>query len=122
MNGPGYVLDLLMTQVIERVFNLPLNLLICRARYAYTTRVRQLFNPCRQIDVVPIDIVTVVYDLAEINSNPKLQALIFRHLGIPLSHLPLELDGTVNCCCHALKFCQDGISRFMHFLAARQRD
>ena len=106
-----------MTQVVERQLVICANLLVYRARYAYTARFGQFLNSCRQIDAITINIVPVVYDFAKVDTNPELQALAFGQLCVPGEHLTLKIDSGVNRCGDTLKLRQNGIPRLMDFPA-----
>jgi hypothetical protein len=117
-NRLGNVLDFAMAKIIESLVNLSGHLLVYRARYAYATWFGQLLYPCRQVDVITINIASVVYDFTQVNANPEFQALIFSQFCISRRHLPLEVDGGINRRGDTFELCQNGIPRLMNFLAA----
>jgi len=106
-----------MAEVIESLVNFSGHLLVYRARYAYTAWFGQILNSCRQINAITINIVSVVYDFAQVDTNPELQALILGQFCVPRKHLTLEFDRGVDRCGNTPKLCQNGISRLMDFLA-----
>jgi hypothetical protein len=114
VNGLGYILDLVMAKVLECVLTVSPSLLVCRARYTYAAWLSQLLNPRCQIDAFTIYIVPVVYDFAQVDANPELQARIFGQFCVPRKHLTLEIVGDANRSGNTLKLCQNGIPGLMN--------
>ncbi len=71
-NRLGNVFDFAMAKIIESLVNLSGHLLVYGAGYAYTARFGQLLYPCRQVDVITINIAPVVYDFTQVDANPEL--------------------------------------------------
>jgi hypothetical protein len=110
----GDVLDRSMTDVIESLVNLPANLLVYRARNAYTTWFRQLLYSCGQIDAIAIDVVSVAYYFTQVDTNPEHQALGFSQFLISRGHLPLKVDGGFNRRSDALELCKNRVTSLMN--------
>ena len=60
--------------------------------YADPARLRQGFEPRGDVHTVTVDVTAILDDVAEIDPNTKLNALLFRYSGVAFSHLVLNLD------------------------------
>jgi hypothetical protein len=89
----SYVLDPLLAGVLEGEIELVAYLVAHHPIYTDPARLRQGFEPCRDVHTVTVDVTAILNDVAEIDPDTKLNALLFRHSGVAFSHLELNLDG-----------------------------
>ena len=63
---------------------------------------RDAFEPGGDIDAVAHEVaVALLDDVADVNADAKLDALVGRDLGVALHHRPLDFNGAVHCVDHA---------------------
>ncbi len=87
-----------------------------RPRYAYTTWISLLLYPCCQINSFSIDIVSIVYNLTQVDTNPEFQTSFVSEVLILSGHSSLELDSAFNRRGDTLEFRQNGIPSLMKLL------
>ena len=58
----------------------------------------QRFQPGGNIDTIPRDIITVYDDVAQVDANPEIDAVVRREVEIARAHLALRFDRTTQCC------------------------
>jgi len=63
---------------------------------ANATAIRDAFEPRRNVGAAPKNIASIFDDVANVDTNPELNPLILRHLGVTLSHPALNLDRTAH--------------------------
>jgi len=85
-----------MAQIIISDFGLAANLPIRIVRNANAGRVRDPFEACCDIDSVAEDIVVIDNDVADMNTDTKLNSLRFRHMDIAVRHVTLHLHGATH--------------------------
>ena len=66
-------------------------------------RLGQPFEAGRDIDAVVKDVAVLDNDVAHIDANAPLDAIVRRHTGVALSHLVLHFDRTAQGIHHAAK-------------------
>src|SRR5262249_36167261 len=91
---PGDVLDLLFAHILERKIELIAHLIAHDAADAHPPRPRKSFEPRRDIDATAINVFVVNDDVANVQTNTKLDTPFWRDLGVALGHLPLDIDST----------------------------
>jgi hypothetical protein len=64
----------------------------------------QCLEPRRNVDAVAVDVVAVGDHVAEIDPDPKGNALVLGHLRAAVRHRPLDLDGAAHRIDDARKF------------------
>ncbi len=104
MHRLGDVLDALFSNVRESVGQPVADVVAHRARDADATRLGQGLQPRRDVYPVAENIVAVDNDVAEIDSDPESDALLFGLLGSAVEHRPLDLDGAADRIDDAAKF------------------
>ncbi len=81
-----------------------------RARDADAARLRQCLQPRGDVDTVAVNVAAVGDDVAEIDPDPKGNALVLGHLGVAVRHRPLDLDGAAHRIDDARKFHQHAVA------------
>lgn len=110
------VLCPVITEIVEVQLNLSGNLLMDCSRNTHPAWFGKRLNPRSQIDPVAINVAPVVYDLAKIDANPKLQTPVFGQSRIPCRHLALKLNGAANRCSGTAELCKNRVPRLIDFL------
>jgi hypothetical protein len=90
------VLDLLLTQVLEREGEFVANLVADNAADANPAGLGSGFEPCRDINPVAVNISPVPDDVAEIDPHAEFNAAIRRYIGVSLGHSALHFDGAAH--------------------------
>jgi hypothetical protein len=88
---PADVLDLVLASEIEGPIELALQMVIGRARHHQAAWLGQLLQPRRDIDAIAIDIAIHQRHIAQIEPNPKHNALGLRQSGVVRGHGLLDL-------------------------------
>ena len=86
LDRAGDVLDLLRSKVLEREAQLIEDLVAYNLADTDSSRVRQLLNPCGDIDTIPEDVVTFDDDVADVDADTKVDPVIGRTAGIAFGH------------------------------------
>ena len=89
----GDVLDLLLAYVLEGQIELIAHLVADLARDAEPARFGEAFEARRDVDAIPIDVIAVDDDIAEIYADTELDSAVGRHLHIALRYAALHVDG-----------------------------
>src|SRR5215469_3013257 len=92
LEGPGCVLYLLLTHILECEVELVAHLIAHDPADADPARLGQSFEPRCDIDSVSVDIAPVFDDVAEIDPHTEFKAAIWRHIGISLCHFALYFN------------------------------
>ena len=109
-NGPSDVFDGLFAHVIETKTELIAHLIVHDARNHDAAGIGQRLQPGRYIDAVTEDVVSVDYDVADVNADAKFDALVRRNIGIALEHAALNVDGAAHGIDHADIFHQHPVT------------
>ena len=126
------VLDLLLTEIVETVGQLVLDLDADRRRDADTARLGERLEPCGDVDPVAVNVVVLDDDVAEVDADPERDAPVLRHTRVALGQALLHLDRALHRLDHARELDQRAIAhqlddaavvlgdlRFDEFLAMR---
>jgi hypothetical protein len=73
------VLERLLADVFEGNVELARGILPDLRRDADAARLRQAFEPCRNVHTVPENVPILDYDVAHVNADAELDALVRRH-------------------------------------------
>src|SRR5262249_4754309 len=88
---------------------LPRTLTLSIIRYADAARLGDTFQSSGDVDVITIYIALVADDVADMNANAVLDALVWRNQRALLIHVALHFYSTTGRVDHAGKFNQDAI-------------
>jgi hypothetical protein len=94
------------------------DLIVHSPRYAYPARLRQGFEPSRDVDGITVEILIVYDHIAEVDADAEPNAPVVRNIGIALDHALLHLDGPAHRFDRAGKLDQDAIARSLDDTAA----
>ena len=83
----------------------------CRTGKTDTTWVGKSLKTCRDVDTVSQEIAVLLDDVAEVDTDTKLEPLIFRCIPLAFSHAGLNLHGGTNSVNDATEFNQEFVSR-----------
>ena len=97
---PRDVLELLLADVFEGEVELARGILLHPRRDADAAGLGQSFEPRRDIDAVAKDVAVLDDDVADIDADAKLDAVVGRYAGVAPGHLALHLDGAAQCIDH----------------------
>ena len=90
----GNVLQLGRAEIGDRKIQRPLDLTISVLGQAYRARLANTFQPRRDVDAVAHQVaVAFLDDVAEMDADPKFDALVRRDLGVALDHRFLDFNG-----------------------------
>ncbi|MGB8039115.1 MAG: hypothetical protein WCF39_13675 [Pseudolabrys sp.] len=92
------------------------------ARNHDTAGIGERFEPRRHIDAIAEDIAAVDDDIAHVNANAELNALVGWHIGVALGHATLNIDGAAHGIDNADKFHQNPVACRLDDAAAMLRD
>jgi hypothetical protein len=107
------VLEALLSDVVESEVETPGYVLLYTGRHANASGLGETFQPSRDIHAVTEDVVVLHNDVALVNADSKLDAIVARYSGISLTHRVLPLGRTAQCIDNTGKFDQQAIaSRF----------
>jgi hypothetical protein len=98
------------------------SLLVHRSRDADAAWLGERFEPCRDIDAGPVDILTVGDDLAKIDAHAELEPPVGRHGRVPLRHGLLQLDRTLHAVGDATELHQQAVPRRLNETAVMLGD
>src|SRR5262249_30436218 len=90
------VLERLFAQVSEGDVEFAGCVFLNPRRDADATRFRQAFEPGRDVDPMAEDVLALDDDVALVDANTELDALVFGDGGVPLDHLALHRDRAGN--------------------------
>ena len=71
-NWPSDVLDCMFAHVLETEAELVAHLVVYDARHQDAARIGQGFQPCRHIDAIAKDVITINNDIANVNADAEL--------------------------------------------------
>src|SRR6478609_3859493 len=86
------VAHLLVADVVESGPDVPVHLLVHRPRDADRPRAAQCLQACRHVDAIAGDLIPVDDDVAYVDADAELDAVVLRHLAIEVEHRALHLD------------------------------
>src|SRR5205807_2984919 len=89
---PLDVLDAQMAEILERVWQFIPDLLVHRLGNADAVRLRQSFQPSRDVNAVAVDVLRFGDHVAEIYPDPQADTLMFCNIEIAPAHAALHLD------------------------------
>jgi hypothetical protein len=107
---PGDILQLLLAEVAERDVEPSGAVLLHPRRDADAAGLGQPFQPCRDIDAIAEDVAILDDHVALVNTDPPLDPLVFRGIGISLGHLVLDRNRTCDGLNDAQKLAQDAVA------------
>ena len=110
MDRPGDVLELPLAQILEDQIQLVAHLIAHDFAYADPTGFGQAFEPCRDVDAIAINIVAVYDNVAEVDADAELDAMVRRHIHIAVLYRALDLDRALDGFDHAREFDQEAIA------------
>ena len=93
---PGDVLELLLAHVLEGEVELAAASSCTRAETQMPPGSASAFEPRRDVDAVAEDVVVLDDDVAQVDADAELDALVGRDAGVALGHLALHLDGAAH--------------------------
>ena len=106
----GNVLEALLSNVVEGEVETPGYILLNTGGNANASGLGQTFEPGRDVHPVTEDVVVLHNDVALVNTDPKLDAIVVRYSSILLTHRVLPLGRTTQCINHTGKFDQQAIT------------
>ncbi|HWZ72506.1 MAG TPA: hypothetical protein VN326_13665 [Casimicrobiaceae bacterium] len=109
-NGPGDVLDRLLTHIVEGEIELVAHLVAHDPADADSTGFGQGFKPRCDIDAIAENVPVLYDDVAEIDADTNLDALIIGNAKVAHDHLALHLNGAPHGIDNASKLDQHPIS------------
>jgi hypothetical protein len=99
------------SNVVEDEVKTPGHILLNACRHTNSSGLGQTFQPSRDIHPVTKDVVVLHNDVALVNADTELDAMVARCSGISLIHPLLPLGRTTQCVNHTGKFDQQAITR-----------
>jgi hypothetical protein len=96
--------------VVEGEVETPGHVLLNAGGHANASRLGQTFQPGRDIHSVTEDVVVLHHDVALVNADTELYAIVDRCSGISLTHTVLPLGRTAQCIYHTGKLDQQAIT------------
>ena len=88
----GDVLEALLAQILEGAIEPALDLALDDRRDADPARLGERFQPRRDIDAVAVDVAVLDDDVARIDADAELDALVLRGRGVARRHALLHRD------------------------------
>jgi hypothetical protein len=82
----------------------------------------QTFKPGGDVDAVAKGVVTVDDDIADVDADPKLDALLWRDAGVPRCHLLLHFSSTAGCVHNAAELDQEAVAGGLNYASFVLRD
>ena len=113
-NRPRDILELLLAQILEGDVEPALHVLLHAARHADPARLGQCLQPGRHVNSVAPHVAAVDDDVAEVDADPKLDALLRRRVGVALDHAALDFDGAADRVHDAREFHQHPVAGGAH--------
>src|SRR5215475_7302529 len=111
---PSDVLELPLPQVLERQIEPPGGIFLNAGRHAEPTRFSQSFEPRRDVHAIAKNIAIFDDNIADVDANSKLNALVLRHSSISFSHAGLDLAGAAQRIHDTTEFDEQPIARRLH--------
>jgi len=103
------VLELPFADILEGDIELAPNLPVRVIREAYATGLRQPLQTRCHIHAIAEDVTSIDDDVADIDADPELNALLVWHLGIALGHPALDIKSAAHCVHYAAKLSQHSV-------------
>src|SRR5262249_3706977 len=100
LHRPPDVLQFRLPQIVIGDADLPLGVLLYPAGHAYASRLRQGFQPSRDVDPVTVDVLAVDDHIPDVDPDAPLDAALGSDRTIYLSHCPLPFRGAADCINH----------------------
>ena len=107
---PRNVLELPFACILEGDIKLALDLPVHFSGDANAARLRQALQTRCHIHVVAENVTSIDDDVAGVDSNPELDALLIRHLGVSLGHPTLNIKSAADCVHYAAELSQQPIT------------
>ena len=105
------VLDLDLAHILKGDFHPVADLISCRTGKTDTTWVGKSLKTRRDVDTVSQEVAVLLDDVAEVDTDSKLEPLIFRCIPLAFSRAGLNLHGGTNGVNDATEFNQESVSR-----------
>ena len=102
----------MLAQILEGDIELVAHLVTHDPADADPAWIGQRFEPRRDIDAVAVDVVLVDDDIADVDPDAKLNALLGRDCHVARHHLALQLDGAPHRIDDARKFDKQPVASF----------
>jgi hypothetical protein len=112
----------LLAHVLEREIELVPHLLVRRGTDADPTRLGQRLQSGRDVNAITEDVVLFGNDIAQVHADAKTDAPLFGHLGLPISHPALDLDGAAHRVHNTRKFRQQAVAGILYGMATMVLD
>jgi hypothetical protein len=106
----GDILENLRAHIFEGYIDLAANLAVSIVGNANTPGLRDPFEARCNIDAVAKDIAVVDYNIADVNADAKLDAIVVGLICILLGHAALNFDGASRCIDGAGKLDQHAVA------------
>src|SRR5262249_31718867 len=103
---PRDIFKLLFARIYEGNVDLALSIFLHPTRYADAARLCQSFQSSSHVHAVPEDVPAVDDDVADVDTDPKLDPSVRLHSGISLAHATLDFGGAAHCIDRACKLDQ----------------
>jgi hypothetical protein len=111
---PGDVLDMLFAQVLKHELEPVAHLITHDPADADPTRVGQGFEPCRDIEPVPEDVLALGNHVAQVDPDAELDPLLRRGGPVAIGHPALHLHGAPDGIDHTCKLGQEAVARVLY--------
>ena len=111
---PCDIFEALLADVIEGNIQLVAHIFVDSTRDADAAGLRQTLQTRRDVHAVPVDVVRINDDVAEIDPDAKCNPLIASNTSIALAHLLLHLDSAASCIDDAMKLNEHPIASRLH--------
>src|ERR1700722_12878004 len=119
----GDVLELLQAEIVYRKVEPPLHLAIGVLGQADRARVTDALDPSGNIDAVAHQVAVALLDhVAEMDADPKFDALVRRDPSVALDHRPLDFNGAVHCVDDAAELDDAAVARALDDAPMVDRD
>ncbi len=106
----GDVLDLLLPHVLEIQLHLAFDMIDDGAGHTDATRLSQPFHASRNVDPVPVDVVALDDDVADVDAHAVDNSLVFWDISVAQGHGSLHIDSEGNGVHDAAKLHQGAIA------------
>jgi hypothetical protein len=110
LDGSGDVLDVLRSQLLERVAELVDDLVAHDPADEDTARVGQRLQARGDVDAVAEDVVAVDDDVADVDADAKRDPIVDRNIRIAFRHAALDVDRAHDGIDHAWEFEQQAVA------------
>jgi hypothetical protein len=110
----GDILQLVFADVLGGQRKLTPDLPVGIFGEANATGLRNTFQPCGHVHPIAENVATVEHDIPDIDADTELNPLFLRHVGIALSHSPLNIDRTAHRVHYTAELSQQPISGILN--------